>query len=86
MRALMNVIKDRHETYYARRKVPPRLQEAVARILDKDKVKQVGLKKLLGTKVLAESNVPPHSAALELPCYDTLIMNHGTGLLQTHWL
>jgi hypothetical protein len=44
MRALMNVIKDRHGTYYARRKVPQRLQEAVAGILDKDKAKQVWLK------------------------------------------
>jgi hypothetical protein len=57
MRALMGLIKDRHGTYYARRKVPERLQGAVARILDKDEARQVWLKKSLGTKVLAEANV-----------------------------
>ena len=31
MRALMGLIKDRHGTYYARHKVPERLQAAVAR-------------------------------------------------------
>jgi integrase len=65
MRALMNVIKDRHGTYYARRKVPQRLQEAVARILDKDKAKQVWLKKSLGTKVLAEANVRAKPVQME---------------------
>jgi integrase len=57
MRALMNVIKDRHGTYYARLKVPPRLQEAVARILNNGKARQVWLKKSLGTKVVREANV-----------------------------
>jgi hypothetical protein len=31
MRALMGLIKDRHGTYYAQKKVPERLQAAVAR-------------------------------------------------------
>lgn len=57
MRALMGLIKDRHGTYYAQRKVPERLQEAVARVLNSDKPKQVFLKKSLGTKVLKEANV-----------------------------
>jgi hypothetical protein len=57
MRALMNVFKDRHGTYYARRKVPQRLQEAVASILAKGKDKQVWLKRSLGTKALTEANV-----------------------------
>jgi putative ABC transport system substrate-binding protein len=57
MRALMGLIKDRHGTYYAQRKVPERLQEAVARFLNSDKPKQVFLKKSLGTKVLREANV-----------------------------
>jgi integrase len=57
MRALMGLIKDRHGTYYARHKVPERLQEAVARILDNGKAKQVWLKKSLGTKVVAQANV-----------------------------
>src|SRR5260370_7358872 len=57
MRALMGLIKDRHGTYYAQRKVPERLQEAVARVLNSDKPKQVFLKKSLGTKVLRQANV-----------------------------
>ncbi|NOJ44731.1 site-specific integrase [Bradyrhizobium archetypum] len=53
----MGLIKDRHGTYYAQRKVPERLQEAVARLLNSEKPKQVFLKKSLGTKVLREANV-----------------------------
>lgn len=57
MRAIMGVVKDRHGTYYARHKVPERLQVAVARVLDNGKRKQVWLKRSLGTKVLSEANV-----------------------------
>src|SRR3954453_17067064 len=57
MRAMPGLIKDRHGTYYAQRKVPARLQEAVARVLNSEKPKQVFLKKSLGTKVLKEANV-----------------------------
>jgi integrase len=57
MRAMMGLIKDRHGTYYVQRKVPERLQEAVARVLNSDKPKQVFLKKSLGTKVLRAANV-----------------------------
>ena len=44
MRAMMGLIKDRHGTYYAQRRVPDRLQEAVARVLNSEKPKQVFLK------------------------------------------
>jgi len=57
MRRLMGVIKDRHGTYYAQQRIPPRLQAAVARVRGKGKRKQVFLKKSLGTKVLKEANV-----------------------------
>ncbi len=57
MRALMGMIKDRHGTYYVQRRVPERLQEAVAQVLNSHKPKQVFLKKSLGTKVLKEANV-----------------------------
>jgi hypothetical protein len=57
MRAMMGLHKDRYGTYYARHKVPPRLQEAVARVLDNGKSKQAWLKRSLGTKVLREANV-----------------------------
>ena len=50
MRLLMGITKDRHGTYYARKKVPPRLQEAVARVLNNDKARQVWLKRSLGAK------------------------------------
>jgi len=54
MRAMMGLIKDRHGTYYAQRKVPPRLQEAVAHVLNSDRHRQVFLKKSLGTKSLVD--------------------------------
>jgi integrase len=57
MRAMMGLHKDRHGTYYARHKVPPRLQQAVAQVLENGKPKQVWLKRSLGTKVLSEANV-----------------------------
>src|SRR6516165_150302 len=65
MRALMGLIKDRHGTYYARHKVPERLQGAVARILDNGKNKQVWLKRSLGTKVLREANVRTKPVLME---------------------
>jgi hypothetical protein len=57
MRALMGLIKDRYGTYYAQRKVPERLQEAVARVLNAGRDRQVHLKKSLGTKSLKLANV-----------------------------
>jgi integrase len=57
VRALMGLMKDRHGTYYARVKVPERLQEAVARVLDRGKDRQSFLKKSLGTKDLKAANV-----------------------------
>jgi integrase len=57
MRALMGLIKDRNGTYYAQRKVPERLQEAVARVLNTGRDRQVFLKKSLGTKSLKSANV-----------------------------
>jgi hypothetical protein len=56
-RALMGLMKDRHGTYYARVKVPDRLQAAVARVLDQGKDRQSFLKKSLGTKDLKAANV-----------------------------
>ncbi|WP_439396476.1 DUF6538 domain-containing protein [Bradyrhizobium sp. PMVTL-01] len=57
MRALMGMIKDRHGTYYVQRRVPERLQEAVARVLNSGRERQVFLKKSLGTKNLKAANV-----------------------------
>jgi hypothetical protein len=57
MRALMGLIKDRHGTYYAQKRVPDRLQKAVAKVLNSVRPRQVFLKKSLGTKVLKAANV-----------------------------
>src|SRR5262245_23773311 len=65
MRAMMGLQKDRHGTYYARQKVPIRLQEAVARVLDNNKVKQVWLKRSLGTKDLRKANVRAKPVLME---------------------
>ncbi|MBR1281587.1 site-specific integrase [Bradyrhizobium sp. AUGA SZCCT0177] len=53
----MGLMKDRHGTWYARVKVPERLQTAVARVLDQGKERQSFLKKSLGTKDLKTANV-----------------------------
>lgn len=57
VRALVGTMKDRHGTYYARVKVPERLQAAVARVLDQGKDRQSFLKKSLGTKDLKAANI-----------------------------
>jgi integrase len=56
-RALMSLIRNQHGTWYAQRKVPERLQIAVARVLNNGKRKQVHLKKSLGTKDLKAANI-----------------------------
>jgi Domain of unknown function (DUF6538) len=53
----MGLMKDRHGTYYARMKVPDRLQAAVARVLDQGKDRQSFLKKSLSTKDLKMANI-----------------------------
>ena len=53
----MGLIKDRNGTYYAQRRVPERLQEAVARVLNSGRDRQVFLKKSLGTKNVKAANV-----------------------------
>jgi hypothetical protein len=57
MRALMGLIKDRHGTYYAQKKVPVRLQKAVAAVRKLAKPRLVFLKASLGTKNLKDANI-----------------------------
>jgi hypothetical protein len=57
MRALMGLIKDRHGTYYAQKRVPDRLQQAVARVRGLSKPRLVFLKSSLATKNLKDANV-----------------------------
>jgi hypothetical protein len=60
----MSVFKDRHGTYYVQRRVPERLQEAVARVLDTEEPRRVFLKKSLGTKNRKEAQAAaPHVLA-----------------------
>ena len=62
-RVSMGIIKDRNGTYYVQRKVPERLQEAVARVLNTGE-RRVFLKKSLGTKSLKEAKAAaPHILA-----------------------
>ena len=51
----MGLIKNRHGVYNARKKVPPKLEEAVAKVLGTGKHRQTWLKKSLGTKETWES-------------------------------
>jgi integrase len=51
----MGLIKDRNGTWIVRRKVPPRLREPVARVLNVSKQQQVWLQKSTGTKLKAEA-------------------------------
>jgi len=57
MRALMGLLKNEHGTYHVRRKVPQRLEEAVARLTGSDKSRVSWLKRSLGTKDVREANV-----------------------------
>jgi len=75
-RVLMGVVKDRHGTWYARVKVPVRLQSTVARVLGQGKDRQVFLKKSLGTKDLKTANVRAKSV---LTGFD-LIIHKATAL------
>jgi len=51
----MDLNKNRHGTYEARKKVPTHLEEAVARVLDNGKPKQIWLKRSLATKDHSEA-------------------------------
>jgi integrase len=61
----MGVIKDRHGTYCARRKVPKGLEEAVAVVLGNGKQRQNWLKRSLGTKSAHEANIRAKPVLIE---------------------
>jgi hypothetical protein len=65
MRILMGVIPDRHGTYYARKKVPKGLEEAVPRVLENGKHRQAWLKRSLGTKSAHEANIRAKPVLIE---------------------
>jgi hypothetical protein len=54
---MMGVVKNRHGTYNAQKKVPERLQEALASVLGTSKRRQKWLKKSLGTKDQREAHI-----------------------------
>jgi hypothetical protein len=57
MRIWMGLIRDRHGTYCARKKVPKGLEASVAQVLANGKLRQRWLKKSLGTKSPHEAKV-----------------------------
>jgi hypothetical protein len=61
----MGLIRDRHGTYYARKKVPKGLEEAVAQQMCNGKRRQAWLKKSLRTKSLREANILAKPALME---------------------
>jgi hypothetical protein len=65
MRAIMGIVKNRHGTYEARKKVPKRLEEATATVLGVAKQRQSWLKKSLGTKDLREANIRAKPVLME---------------------
>ena len=54
---MMGLIKNRHGVYEARKKVPTRLEEAIAKVLGEGKGRRSWLKRSLGTKNLREANI-----------------------------
>jgi hypothetical protein len=61
----MGVSKNRHGTYYAIKKVPPRLEEATATVLGVSKQRQSFLKRSLRTKDLREANIRAKPVLME---------------------
>lgn len=57
MRVLMGVVKNRHGVHCARRKVPPELAEAVARVTGSSRSRQSWLQRSLRTKDPREANI-----------------------------
>ena len=53
----MGLTRNRHGVYEARKKVPKRLEAAVAKVLGEGKDRQSWLKRSLGTKDLREANI-----------------------------
>jgi integrase len=65
MRAMRDLIKNRHGTYYAQRKVPERLQREVAAVLNHPTGRKPFLKKSLGTKNLNQANITAKPVLME---------------------
>jgi hypothetical protein len=65
MRAMRDLIRDRHGTYYAQRKVPERLQREVATVQNHPTERKRFLKKSLGTKVLSQANITAKPVLME---------------------
>jgi len=65
MRAIMGIVKNRHGTYEARKKVPKRLEGATATVLGVSKQRQSWLKKSLGTKDVREAKIRAKPVLME---------------------
>jgi integrase len=65
MKTMTGVSKNRHGTYYAVKKVPKGLEEATAQSLGNGKLRQVFLKRSLGTKDLRVANIRAKPVLME---------------------
>jgi hypothetical protein len=85
MRILMGVIKDRHGTFYARKKVPKALEVAVAEVIANGKRRQPWLKKSLGTKSGHEANIRCRPVLMEFGLWPTRRDIWGLATAMVYW-
>lgn len=64
-RVLLGILKNANGVFYARKKVPKRLEGQVARVIHSLKERQVFLKRSLGTKDAKEANVRAKPVLIE---------------------
>jgi hypothetical protein len=74
MRAIMGIVRNRHGTYEARKKVPKRFEHATAQVLEVSKTRQSWLKKSLARKTFAK---PAHGALAEGEELESNILRRG---------
>ena len=78
MRVMMGVLKSKDGVYYARKKVPPKLEQTVLTVLGASRSRESWLKRSLRTKDLREANIKAKSVLME---FDRVLAS-AEGLLQ----
>ena len=79
MRVIMGVLKSKHGVYYVRKKVPPKLEEAVSRVLETSRPRVAWLKRSLRTKDPREANIKAKPVLME---FDRILARAATLLQQ----
>ena len=79
MRVIMGVLKSKHGVYYVRKKVPPKLEEAVSRVLETSRPRVAWLKRSLRTKDPREANIKAKPVLME---FDGIVARAATLLRQ----